>query len=819
MARRKKAEEPKEPQRLQDEDVEQTEETAEADASAEDAPASQQAEEDDEPVADFNPNAVATSSNTHLRRMMDSNFIEFASYVIKERAIPDVDDGLKPVQRRILWSLFRMDDGKFHKVANVIGHTMQFHPHGDASIGDALVVLANKEYYVDKQGNFGNILTGDSASAPRYIECRLSNLAREVLFNSDITEFIDSYDGRNVEPVRLPVKVPSLLMLGADGIGVGASTRILPHNFKELIEAQIAILKDEPFTVYPDFLQGGSMDVSKYEEGNGKVILRAKIEIDGRRLVIREIPASTTTESLIASIEKAANRSKIKIASISDFTGEQIEIEITPQRGYDPNKALQALYAYTDCQVSVSVNLLVICENKPRQMSVPDVLRRNTGKLLEYLKRELEIEVGKTLDKLLGRTLAQIFFEEGIYKRIEKCKTYELILKEVRAGLEKYRSEWEPILAMLKASIEQRGIPENDAALKAKAEQIERGEVPEAEIERLLENPVRRISQFDINKNREEMELLKAQLDEAHRNLKRLKAYAIKHLKALLDKYGDKFPRRTQIELNGFGKIDKSVVALNNIRVYWDRKNCYVGTSVKSDDVVICNEFDHLLCVERKGEYKVIGIPEKIFIDRLYEFRKYDRSTEFGVVYSDTKTGKCYYKRCVIGSFITDKEYRICPEGCRLELITPRPKALYECVIDTPIKARRTQTVNLSEAPLRSAKASGLKFSDRKLLKITFVRYLDENEDGSPIIPPASTNEAQQEPETDDEQAETPVQEPAPSKRKRKDDGQPALIQEVEDSPEDKPARKEKGRKAAPVKKPGDDENESWGISQPELGF
>ena len=353
-------------------------------------------------------------NNEYFRKMMDQNFLEYASYVVKDRAIPDVDDGLKPVQRRILWSLYKIDDGRTHKAANVIGNTMHYHPHGDASIGDALVVLANKEYFITKQGNFGNILTGSPAAAPRYIECSLSPMGREVLFNNDITEFVDSYDGRSQEPVVLPVKIPSLLMLGSDGIAVGMATKILPHNFNELLEAQISELRGEPFELYPDFQQGGVMDVSDYQDGNGKITLRAKIDIDGRKLIIREIPATTTTESLIASIEKAAEKNKIKIASVNDYTTEHVEIEIVPTRGYDPERTRQALYMYTDCSVSISVNLTVICESRPAVMSVTDVIRRNTSKLLEYLKRELEIELGKQEDLFHAKTLAQIFFENRI---------------------------------------------------------------------------------------------------------------------------------------------------------------------------------------------------------------------------------------------------------------------------------------------------------------------------------------------------------------------------------------------------------------------
>ena len=547
-------------------------------------------------------------SNKYIRAMMESNFIEYASYVIKDRAIPDVDDGLKPVQRRILWSLHRMDDGKFHKVANVIGHTMQFHPHGDASIGDALVVLANKEYFMEKQGNFGNVYTGDPSSAARYIEARLSHLGREVLFNEDITEFVDSYDGRNKEPVVLPVKIPSLLMLGAEGIAVVMATKIMPHNFCELLQAQIAVLKGEEFEVYPDFQQGGMMDVSEYEEGNGKITLRAKIDFDGRKLIIREIPATTTTEKLIASIEKAAEKNKIKIAAINDYTAENVEIEITPMRGYDPDKALQALYTYTDCAISVSVNMMVICENKPVQMTVPQIIRRNTEKLLDYLQRELEIDLCKQNELFHSKTLAQIFIENRIYKRIEKCNSFELVVAAVHEGLIPFRKK-----------------------LKR--------DVTDEDVEKLLAIQIRRISLFDILKNQEELADILKNIEEIHRNLKHLKAYATKYIQGLLDKYGAMFPRHTKIET--FGKIDRKAAALNNIKVGWDRKNCYIGTNIKSDDSVTCNEFDHLLCIERRGDYKIINIPDKIFIDRLYDFRKYDPAIEFGVIYKDTKSGKC----------------------------------------------------------------------------------------------------------------------------------------------------------------------------------
>lgn len=635
-------------------------------------------------------------SNEYFRAMMDRNFLEYASYVVKDRAIPDVDDGLKPVQRRILWSLYKIDDGRTHKAANVIGNTMHFHPHGDASIGDALVVLANKEYFITKQGNFGNLLTGSPAAAPRYIECSLSPMGREVLFNNDITEFVDSYDGRSKEPVVLPVKIPSLLMLGSDGIAVGMATRIMPHNFNELLNAQISELRGEPFELYPDFQQGGLMDVSEYQDGNGKITLRSKIDIDGRKLVIREIPATTTTESLIASIEKAAEKNKIKIASVNDYTTEKAEIEIVPTRGYDPEKTRQALFMYTDCSVSISVNLTVIRESRPAVMSVTEVIRRNTQKLLECLKRELEIELGKQEDLFHAKTLAQIFFENRIYKRIEECASQEEEYAEVHSGLAPFR-------------------------------ELLRRDVTDEDIDKLLALPVRRISRFDIEKNQREIAEVLAKMEEINKNLGSLKQYAIRYLKSLLERYGAMYPRRTEIER--LEKIDRTVAALNNIKVGWDRKNGYIGTAIKSDDTIACNEFDRFLCVGKEGGYKVIALPpEKLFVGKLYDFRKYDASTEFGVIYRETKSGKYYGKRSSIGGFILDKEYMICPARCKLELLTPRSDAVYT-LFETGARGKTAEReLNLMELPVRTPKARGLLITGKPLAKITHKRYLTPEE-------------------------------------------------------------------------------------------
>ena len=774
-------------------------------------------------------------SNSFLRQMMEQNFIEYASYVIKERAIPDVDDGLKPVQRRILWSLFRMNDGKFHKVANVIGHTMQYHPHGDASIGGALVVLANKEYFFQKQGNFGNIFTGDMASAARYIECRLSPLGLEVLFNNDITKFLDSYDGRNQEPIALPVKIPSLLMLGTEGIAVGMSTRIMPHNFNELLEAQIKVLNGEDFELYPDFLQGGSMDVSEYEGGNGKIKLRAKIDRDGRKLIIREVPASTTTESLIASIERAVEKNKIKVAAINDYTAETVEIEITPTRGQDPAKMLKALYTYTDCSVSVSCNMMVICDGFPVQMDVDSVIKRNTEKLLYYLQRELEIELNRLEELFHSKTLAQIFIENRIYKKIEECESFEKVMEAVYKGLKPFRDK-----------------------LKR--------DVNDDDIQKLLAIPIRRISLFDIRKNQKELDDILDEIEKVNKNLKRLKSYAINYLKNLLKKYGDLFPRRTEID--EFKKIDRRAVALNNVKVGWDRKNGYIGTNVKSDDIVTCNEFDHLLCIERAGDYKVINTPDKAFVGRLYDFRKFDVKLEFGIIYKEKKTGKHYAKRTIIDKFIVDKTYRLCPKNCRLEMLTPRSDSIYTIIEETR-RGPKTTELNLKDYPMRSAKARGLLIGSKPVTKITHLRYLTEEEltakereqeDAAietgavevinepeeiiEVVPEKVEVELEEKPKPKPKAKAKAKPEPKekvePEKKekpkvKEKPKAKPEPKEKVEPEKKEKPKAKEEKPKAEPkekAKKKSDDDDKDdkgdgnsgggeneWGIIQPEFGF
>ena len=692
-----------------------------------------------EDIEEIPENAVAAEkkrgTNDYFRKMIDRNFLDYASYVIGSRAIPDVDDGLKPVQRRILWALYQVYDGRTQKVANIVGNTMHYHPHGDASIGDALVVLANKggvientyrdrktgaekveflsvPYFIMKQGNFGNILTGSPAAAGRYTECGLTKLAYETMFNNDITPFVPNYDGRKEEPVVLPAKLPSLLMLGSDGIAVGMSTSVLPHNFNELIDAEIAVLQGRPFQLYPDFQQGALMDVREYDDGNGKIVLRAKVDIEGRDLVIREIPASCTTESLVNSIEKAAEKNKIRISSVDDFTTDHVEIRVTPTRGYTPEQTLQGLYMYTDCSVSISSRIVVICDRKPVQMSVSQVLRRNVEKLVGYLKRELEIDLDRQNELRHAKTLAQLFFENRIYKKIEECRSQEEEYREVHAGLAPYR----PLLLR---------------------------DVTNEDIDKLLALPVRRIARFDIEKNQQELREIDEKIKKIRHKLSHLIDYTIDVLTEIKKKYGENFPRRTEIE--NIEQIDRKAAALNNIKVGWDRRNGYVGTGIKSDDTIVCNEYDRLVCIEKSGKYRVIPmVPEKLFLGKLYDFRKYDSETQFGIIYRETKSGKYYGKRTTIGGFILEKEYMLCPPGCKLELLTPRADAIYLCTEEDGRGKITTREINLMEFPVRAPKARGFLIGTKVMNKITHSRYLTDEEIAALVVPEDPEEDAEE---------------------------------------------------------------------------
>jgi topoisomerase-4 subunit A len=615
--------------------------------------------------------------------------LDYASYVIRDRAIPNLADGLKPVQRRILWALHRTDDGRFTKVANVVGDTMKFHPHGDASIGDALVVLTNKRYLIEGQGNFGNIYTGDPAAAPRYIECRLTELARTDLFNDEITEFVPSYDGRNKEPVALPSKLPLTLMLGTEGIAVGLSARILPHNFPELLEAQIAILKKQPFKCLPDFPTGGLMDARDYQDGKGSVKVRARIKTrDESTVVITEIPPTTTTESLMASIEDAVRKGKLKVKSVNDFTSEKVEIEIKCPAGVDADKLVDALYAFTACEVSIASRIVVIKDNRPVELTVSEVLRVNTEQLVAILQRELELREQQLQDELHYRTLERIFIEERIYKLIEKCKTAEAVTAAVYDGFKPFKK------------------------------QLIR-DIVDTDVDRLLQVRIRRISLFDINKHREEMEQVKADLAETRKNLKHLTKYVIGHLEALLAKYGPQYPRLTT-KSSRHEEVDVKAVAFKAFKVSYDRESGYVGYKVNGDEFKLeCTKFDKVLLVFKDGTYKVSELPEKMFVgSELFHCGLPDRDQVFTCAYTDRKAS--YLKRFRFGGTILNKAYLCIPEKSRILFFGPgTPKILYVRYKPAPHQKINQQTCDPSKIDVKSSKTRGRQISIKDVSSIT----------------------------------------------------------------------------------------------------
>jgi topoisomerase-4 subunit A len=622
-----------------------------------------------------------------LHRRVNRNFLDYASYVIRDRAIPHVADGLKPVQRRILWALHRIDDGRFMKVANVTGETMKYHPHGNASIDDALVVLTNKRYLIEGQGNFGNIFTGDPAAAPRYIECRLTELARTELFNDEITELVPSYDGRNKEPVTLPCKLPLLLMLGTEGIAVGMTSRILPHNFPELLEAQIAILKKQPFKCLPDFQTGGLMDARGYKEGTGDIKVRAKIKIkDESTVLIKEIPPTTTPDSLIGSIEDASRKGKIKIKSVNDFTAEEVEIEVKAPSGVSADQLVDALYAFTDCEVTITSRIVVIKDNRPVEMTVPDVLRENTTQLVEILKRELQLKETKLQDELHFRTLERIFIEERIYKKIEQCKTNEAVVAAVHDGFKPFRRQ------LLR-------------------------ELADQDIDRLLQVRIRRISLFDINKHREEMEKVKADLEETRKNLKALTKYVIGHLEALLAKYGPLYPRLTKS--SRYDEVDAREVAFKAFKVAYDRESGYIGHKVSGEEFrVECTKFDKLLILFRDGHYQVVELPEKLFVgpDVVYCGLP-ERERVFTCAYTNREA--TYLKRFTFGGTILNKIYHCIPPKSKVLFFEPdTPAELYIKYKPAPYQKINQQTCNPKEVEVKGPKTRGRQISIKDVSSI-----------------------------------------------------------------------------------------------------
>ena len=668
-----------------------------------------------------------------MRELYDFNFRQYSAYVICSRAIPAVEDGLKPVQRRIMHSLWEKDDGRYTKVANIVGHAMQYHPHGDASIGDAIVVLANKlwgegkGYLIDGQGNYGSLYTGMPHAATRYIECRLTELARKEVFNKKTTTFVPNYDGRKEEPVYLPAKIPLLLMLGADGIAVGLSTAILPHNFIELLEAEIAIIQKKPFEIYPDFQLGGIMDVSDYQDGLGKVKVRARIEPEDKsKLVITELPWGETTDSLSASIEDAIKKKKVQVRKIHDLTSESVRIELELQTGASQEKTITALYAFTNCEKSIASRPIVLDDGRPRLMSVGDILRKNVESLMDLTKRELEIRLKELDDLFHARTLDRIFIEERIYKRIEKEKTYEGVQKTVIEGFKPFRAEL-------------------------------RRDVTPDDVERLLKLQIRRISQFDINRNREEIEDIKRQEAETNDNLVHLRAFVVKYLKALIKEYSKKYPRCTKVYKGAFKEVDVRAITASELTVKWDRENHYIGSGLRGgDELFKCSSLDELILVWKDGRFKKVQPEDKIFVDKdLLAVMRYDQekdreTRDFTCVYEEGSYGFSYIKRFKFGGLIRNKDYRLAPEKPKSKILFFQegcPDTIY--VKYKPAKGQRinqqyflpkeqvkrvsTETGELEDqdvVAIRGAGAKGKQLTTKPIAKIASAKgsWWDESE-------------------------------------------------------------------------------------------
>jgi len=639
--------------------------------------------EAEEVEAKFAPGEVIHDLN-NVRGMYQNWFLDYASYVILERAVPAVEDGLKPVQRRILHAMKEMDDGRFNKVANVIGQTMQYHPHGDASIGDAMVNLGQKDLLIETQGNWGDVRTGDSAAAPRYIEARLSKFALEVVFNPDITEWQMSYDGRKREPTTLPVKFPLLLAQGVEGIAVGLSTKIMPHNFRELCQASIDVLRKREFRLYPDFPTGGLADISNYQNGQrgGRIRLRATIEkVDKTLLIIRDIPYGTTTTALMESIVKASEANKIKIKKVVDNTAAEVEIQVQLPAGISPDLTIDALYAFTDCEISLSPNTCVIIDDKPRFVGVEDMLRLSTGKTVRLLERELEIRQQELQEKWHSASLEKIFIENRIYRKIEECETWEQILETIDAGLKKF------------VRVEGEKLKKEDARL------VLRRPISEDDLTRLTEIRIKRISKYDGFKAEEYIQKLDAELAEVADHLANLTRYAIGYFENLLKKYGTHRARKTQ--LRTFDVVTAQKVAIANQKLYVNYQDGFVGYGLKKDEkaveVTSCSDLDDIIAIRRDGTFVVTRIAEKTFVgkDILHAgvYNKNDDRLVYNMVYVDGASGISFAKRFLVSGITRDKVYDL-TKG------TKGTKTLY--LTANPNSESETVTIQLSDkAPAR----------------------------------------------------------------------------------------------------------------------
>lgn len=631
----------------------------------------------------------------YVKNLFDQNFIQYASYVIRDRAIPDIIDGLKPVQRRIIHTMIKTDDGRFVKVANVVGKVMAYHPHGDASIYTALVNLANKELFIDKQGNFGNLFTGDSASAPRYIECRLRPVTREVLnTNPKITQYVETYDGRDTEPVAFQAKLPLVLIMGAEGIAVGMSTQIMSHNVHEVIDAEKKCLRGESFELFPDFRTGGLIDVSDYKDGLGKLIARAKLDTsDDKKITITELPYGSTSESLIDSIEKAAKSGKVKIASINDYTADSVNIEIKLPRGVYSKDVVDSLYAFTDCEKTIYCNLLVIKDNMPVQMTCTQVIEYHAKQLTGILKSELELEKQDLTEKLHLRTLERIFVEERIYKRIEEMKTEIAVVKAVKDGF-----------------------------IPFKAELIR--EITDEDVEHLLKIPIRRISLYDINKNRKEVQAINARIKEINRLLKHLVEYAISYLEGIEQKL-DSASTKRRTKLSRIKTVDVKTVVKRDTPLKYDEKSGYLGTAVSGGtELLKITPYDRIVFVRKSGIYSVTEAPNKVFVGpelRYCGFADKDEISKilFTVLYRDPETQFVYIKRCRIGGYIMNRDYFFAPEG--MEVLHVDTRKSFKFTLNYVPKPRLKVLKEVFKADAfaeKGVKAQGVRVAAKEVLNL-----------------------------------------------------------------------------------------------------
>ena len=631
-------------------------------------------------------------------------FLDYASYVILERAIPDIFDGLKPVQRRILHSMKDLDDGRFNKVANIVGNTMQFHPHGDASISDAIVQIGQKDLLIETQGNWGNILTGDRAAASRYIEARLTKFALEVVFSPKITDWQLSYDGRKKEPIHLPVKFPLLLEQGAEGIAVGLSTKILPHNFKELIKASVSYLKGKNFRIFPDFQTGGIMDVQNYNDGGrgGRIKVRARVSLkDKNTLIISEIPFGTTTTSLIESILKANDKGKIKIKKIEDNTSSEVEILIHLPSGISPDKTIDALYAFTSCETSVSPQGCVIVNNKPSFTGISDILKISTDNTVELLKKELKIKLKDLENQWRFLTLERIFIENKIYRDIEKENTWEGVIGAIRNGLIPFESQI-------------------------------KNEINDEDIIKLTEIRIKKISRFDLNKAVEKINQIEESISIVKNNLKNLIEYSISYFEGLLRDYGKNKDRKTEIRV--FDNVDATKVVTRNLKLYVNREEGFIGTSLRKDDYVCeCSDIDDIIVFTKSGKMKVVRVDSKIFIEKGIEyvsvFKKKDSRTIYNLIYKDGKTKISYIKRFAVTGITRDKIYDITQgtPGSTVLHFTANSNGEAEKVRYYIKKSKSTESLrkreydeDFSRYQIKSRSARGNILSKHNLLKVDF---------------------------------------------------------------------------------------------------